>query len=129
MSTDLDEKLPMVLADALQVQLVLVNLLHNAMESMDAAAEGPKPPVSISAVQTNDEELEIRVADRGRGVPSDLAQEIFDSLYSTKPNGMGVGLATCRAIVQAHAGRIWCTPNPAGGAIFHFTLSAAHHNA
>jgi two-component system sensor kinase FixL len=69
--------------------------------------------------------VQVSVADTGPGVPADEVEDIFESLYSSKEAGMGVGLATCRAIIEAHGGRIWCTPNPMGGAIFHFTVPAA----
>jgi signal transduction histidine kinase len=69
--------------------------------------------------------VQVSVADTGPGVPADETENIFESLYSTKEAGMGVGLATCRTIIEAHGGRIWCTPNPAGGAIFHFTVPIA----
>jgi len=69
--------------------------------------------------------IEVGVAYSGPGVPADKVEDIFESLDSTKEAGMGVGLATYRMIIEAHGGRIWCTPNPAGGAIFHFTLPAA----
>lgn len=116
---------PVVLADALQVQLVMVNLLRNAIEAAASNAQSGGQSVSITVCETADQMVQVSVMDSGPGVPADKEEDIFESLYSTKEAGMGVGLATCRAIIKAHGGRIWCTPNPAGGAIFNFTLPAA----
>jgi signal transduction histidine kinase len=116
---------PMVLADALQVQLVMVNLLRNAMEAAASHDRNGDGSLSITIGKAADRMVQVNVADTGPGVPSDEIEDIFESLYSTKEAGMGVGLATCRTIIEAHGGRIWCTPNPAGGAIFHFTVPAA----
>jgi signal transduction histidine kinase len=116
---------PIVLADALQVQLVMVNLLRNAMEAAASHDQNGDESVTISVGETADRMVQVSVADNGPGVPADETENIFESLYSTKESGMGVGLATCRTIIEAHGGRIWCTPNPAGGAIFHFTVPIA----
>ncbi len=114
--------LPEVLADELQIQLVIVNLLQNAVQSMEAAKDQAERVASIETRQVNDQEVQIGVADRGSGISTNAAKEIFEPLYSEKSGGMGMGLAVCRAIIEAHGGRIWYTPNPSGGAIFRFTL-------
>jgi len=116
--------LPPVLADALQVQLVLVNLLHNAMDSV---CEGPgsEKTVSIHVCELDAREVQVSVLDRGAGVPPEKIADIFEPLYSGKKGGMGMGLAICRDIIDAHGGRIWYDSNPAGGAIFRFTLRKA----
>ena len=116
---------PVVLADALQVQLVMVNLLRNAMEAAVSYDRNGDESVSITVGETADRMVQVSVADTGPGVPADEVEDIFEPLYSRKEAGMGVGLATCRTIIEAHDGRIWCTPNPAGGAIFHFTIPVA----
>jgi signal transduction histidine kinase len=116
---------PVVFADALQVQLVMVNLLRNAMEAAASHDKNGDASVSITVGETADGMVQVSVADTGPGVRADEVEDIFESLYSTKEAGMGVGLATCRAIIEAHGGRIWCTPNPEGGSIFHFTVPAA----
>jgi signal transduction histidine kinase len=117
--------IPIVLADALQVQLVMVNLLRNAIEAVASDAQRGGASISVAVGEAADAMVEVSVTDSGPGVPADEVEDIFESLYSTKEAGMGVGLATCRTIIEAHGGRIWCTPNPAGGAIFHFTIPAA----
>jgi len=103
----------------------MVNLLRNAMEAAASHDQNGDESVTISVGETADRMVQVSVADTGPGVPADETENIFESLYSTKESGMGVGLATCRTIIEAHGGRIWFTPNPAGGAIFHFTVPIA----
>jgi C4-dicarboxylate-specific signal transduction histidine kinase len=117
--------LPAVLADGLQIQLVLVNLIHNAMQSMEASEEKVDKFISIDIRQLNNREQQVSVADRGPGIPADRVDSLFEPFYSDKANGMGIGLAICRSIIEAHGGRIGYTPNPAGGSMFQFTLPVA----
>jgi signal transduction histidine kinase len=116
---------PAVLADPLQIQLVLGNLLHNALQAMESTDQHGSKLISITVCTITGQQVQISVADRGSGVPADVDEEVFDPLFTTKPKGMGVGLSACRTIIEAHGGRIWHTPNPLGGAIFHFTLPIA----
>jgi signal transduction histidine kinase len=116
---------PIVHADALQLQLVMLNLLRNAIEAASCGDQEGGASISVSVGEAANGMVELRVTDTGPGVPADEVEDIFESLYSTKEAGMGIGLSTCRTIIDAHGGRIWCTPNPAGGAIFHFTIPAA----
>ena len=116
--------LPPVLADALQVQLVLVNLLQNTLHSV-SACNGNEKLISVEVCELDDHEVEVSVTDRGEGVPPERVNDIFEPLYSGKAAGMGMGLAICRDIIDAHGGRIWYDPNPEGGAIFRFTLRKA----
>ena len=113
-----------VFADALQIQLVLVNLLHNAMDSVHGNQESEKPIV-VDVRVLDDNMLQVSVTDGGGGVSADMNEEIFEPHYSGKSTGMGMGLAICRDIISAHGGLIWCEPNPGGGAIFRFTLRKA----
>lgn len=115
--------LPTVLADPLQVQLVLVNLVQNAMQSICSTDRDDKP-VAVEVRPRDDREVQVSVTDRGAGVPLERVAEIFEPLYSSKSGGMGMGLAISKAIIEAHGGRLWYEPNPAGGAIFRFTLRA-----
>ncbi|HRW64792.1 MAG TPA: ABC transporter substrate binding protein [Candidatus Competibacter sp.] len=113
--------LPTILADSLQVQLVLVNLLRNAMRSI-CSNERYDKRISIDADAINDREVQVSVMDWGHGVPPDRVADIFEPLYSGTSGGMGMGLAISQAIIEAHGGRLWYEPNPTGGAIFRFTL-------
>ena len=116
--------LPAVLADGLQVQLVLVNLLQNAQQAI-CSSDGFDKLVVVDARPINDREVVISVTDRGPGIPPERVADIFEPLYSGTSSGMGIGLAISQAIIDAHGGRLWYEPNPAGGAIFRFTLQIA----
>ncbi len=118
-------KCPKVLADPLEIQLVLVNLVQNAVESMDSKDDVTDKKIRIQGQQLNEEEVQVTVADRGPGIPPEKIAAIFEPFYSSTKEGMGMGLAICRAIMDAHGGRIWCDPEPGEGAKFHFTLRIA----
>lgn len=120
-----------VMADALQVQLVLVNLLQNAMQSLSVGAPADRSlHIEVQAARhsagdaSEEPNIQISVIDQGAGVPPERAEEIFEQFSSGRTGGMGLGLAVSRAIVEAHGGQLWHEPNPAGGAIFRFTLRA-----
>ena len=118
---DADEDLPMVLADPVQIQQVMVNLLINAAHAMDGM-ERPRDLTVILHLVEND--LRVDVSDVGTGIEPERIARIFTPFHSTKSNGMGMGLAICRNCVEAHGGRIWATSVPAQGSTFHFTLPA-----
>ncbi|MCB1823093.1 MAG: hypothetical protein KDJ54_00280 [Candidatus Competibacteraceae bacterium] len=115
---------PSTLADSLHVQLVLVNLLQNSMRSI-CSNERYDKRVSVDMDLINDREVQVSVTDWGHGVPPDRVADIFEPLYSGTSGGMGMGLAISQTIIDAHGGRLWHEPNPAGGAIFRFTLRRA----
>lgn len=104
-----------------QIQQVLVNLIRNALEAM---ADSPVREIDIAAAPA-DGFVEISVADTGPGIDPALAAELFKPFVSTKPNGVGVGLAICRSIIQAHGGQITAEGRPGGGATFRFTVARA----
>ena len=107
-----------VLVDRIQIELVLTNLIVNAIESGPGQGEGR---IEITS-RLHDGQVEVSVRDFGEGITADEYVRLFDPLFTTKPHGTGLGLPICRAIVEAHGGRLWAdSPNPSG-AVFHFTL-------
>ncbi|HEX5452503.1 MAG TPA: ATP-binding protein [Stellaceae bacterium] len=114
---------PVVLGDPVQLQQVLVNLVTNALEAMAAVSDGPRR-LTIRTALDGDEAV-VSVADSGPGLMPGEASQIFDSFYTTKPDGIGVGLAISRSIVEAHGGTLWVAPAPGLGAEIAFRLPAA----
>jgi len=117
---DVDESLPTTFADKIQVEQVLLNLVRNALESMNRS-DRDDHQLTIEACAC-DGNLQIVVRDTGVGIPEDRIDDLFGTFYTTKPEGMGMGLAICRSIVEGHGGRIWAAPNADRGATFTFTL-------
>jgi two-component system sensor kinase FixL len=120
-----DPNLPPVNADRVQVQQVLLNLLRNAVEAMETS------PVRELTLGTAvwDSMVAVSVADTGSGIPPSIEAQLFQPFVTTKREGMGIGLSVCRAIVEAHGGRLWVEPNPGGGSVFRFTLPVAEATA
>jgi two-component system, LuxR family, sensor kinase FixL len=118
----LDPKVDLVLADRIQIQQVLVNLIRNAMESMIEGAEERR--LDIASTGAGDV-VEVSVADTGPGLAPEVAAHLFQPFVTTKHKGMGLGLSICRTIVEAHGGKIWVDGRPGGGTVFRFTLRAA----
>jgi two-component system, LuxR family, sensor kinase FixL len=116
---NIELSLEMVLADKVQVQQVLLNLIRNAIEAME---ETDKRELTISAVPADGGMVLISVADTGPGIAPEIMSQLFQPFVTTKRQGMGVGLSISRTIIEAHGGRIWVEPNPGGGAVFHLTL-------
>lgn len=115
-----DPSIDLVLADRVQIQQVLLNLIRNAMDAMETT-QARELVVSITPV--DDDFVCISVADSGGGIAPEIAEHLFQPFITTKRHGMGVGLSISRTIIEAHGGRIWVEPNPTGGTIFHFTLA------
>jgi two-component system, LuxR family, sensor kinase FixL len=113
--------LPAVLGDRVQLQQVIINLVINAMEAMAAVTGRPRELV-IRAHRHEGEQVLIEVRDSGVGIEPQLVDDLFSAFFTTKPNGMGMGLSISRTIIEAHGGRIWATRNSGAGATFHFTL-------
>jgi two-component system sensor kinase FixL len=118
---DFDRTRDVVLADKVQIQQVLLNLIRNAIEAMQ---ESEKRELLISSAPSSDDSIVVKVADTGSGIAPELASQLFQPFVTTKQHGMGVGLSISRTIVESHGGRIWAEPNPSGGTVFNFTLRA-----
>jgi signal transduction histidine kinase len=122
--TDLSTEDRTVFGDRVQLQQVMLNLIMNGVESMSAVTGRPKVlTISSERVESGGGVL-VAVKDTGAGIDPAIADRIFESLFTTKPNGMGMGLSICRSIIKAHGGSFWASPNTPHGAIFQFTLPA-----
>jgi PAS domain S-box-containing protein len=116
--SELDEDVPDILADRVQLQQVFMNLMLNAIEAMkDAGGE-----MTIRFGLNQEGQLLISISDTGVGLPVENAERIFDAFHTTKPQGTGMGLAITRSILESHGGRIWAAANQGAGATFHFTI-------
>jgi two-component system sensor kinase FixL len=120
-SFNFDPRASFVLADKIQVQQVILNLIRNAIEAMQ---EVSRRELKIATAQRDDDMAEISVADTGPGIAAEIMSQLFQPFVTTKPHGMGVGLSISRTIIEAHGGRLWAEPGPDGGTIFRLTLRA-----
>ena len=116
----IDSELPQVYADPILIEQVLMNLIKNAMDAMRLVDVSDRF-VDISAT-LHEKMIEVAVADRGHGVPEHLKEKLFESFFSTKSDGMGMGLNICRTIIEFHEGRLWVSSNNESGSIFRFIL-------
>jgi PAS domain S-box-containing protein len=117
--TDTNRQARPVIGDRIQLQQVLLNLIANAI---DAMAGDDEPRILSVRSEVSDNRTMVAVADSGKGIASQDVGRIFNPLFTTKTQGMGMGLSICRSIIEAHGGQIWVTTNKGRGAIFHFTL-------
>jgi PAS domain S-box-containing protein len=123
--TQLGQTLPLVRGDKIQLQQVVLNLTLNAIEALADVDECPRE-VLISTQNTESGGIVVDVSDSGRGLDPASLSSVFDAFYTTKSNGLGLGLSICRSIVEAHGGKLWATSGALGGAAFQFTLPAGH---
>jgi signal transduction histidine kinase len=121
MQTQLSDDEPLIQGDRVQLQQVLLNLLLNAIEALSSVSTGSRHLV-IATTKKDLKSVLVSVYDSGKGFPSNDLDRLFDPFYSTKSDGMGMGLTISRSIVESHGGRIWATPNSPCGAVFQFTL-------
>jgi NO-binding membrane sensor protein with MHYT domain len=119
--TQLAEGLPLIQGDRVQLQQVILNLIINAVEAMSGVSEGSRGLLIGTGKDASGRVL-VAVQDSGPGLNPESFERLFDSFYTTKPGGMGMGLSICRSIVEAHGGRIWATPNAGPGTTVQFTL-------
>jgi two-component system, LuxR family, sensor kinase FixL len=122
MAFHLDANCDSVLIDKIQVQQVLLNLIRNAFEAMECVE---RRELTIASTAAESKMVEVSVIDTGPGISEKVAAQLFQPFVTTKRQGMGVGLSISKTIVEAHTGKIWIAPNPAGGTIFRFTLPLA----
>jgi PAS domain S-box-containing protein len=117
----LADDLPFVSADRVQLQQVMINLIINAIEAMAGAGDGPRELTIVSGIDDANDVV-VEVHDTGPGLEPEKLDRLFQSFYTTKPDGIGMGLAISRSIVEAHGGRLSATPNEPRGAVFRMTL-------
>ena len=119
----LADELPRIQCDRVQLQQVMLNLIVNAIQSMSGVEDGNRE-LHISTVSIEPEGVCVAVRDTGHGLRPESLLRLFEPFYTTKPDGMGMGLSICRSIVEAHGGRLWATGCEPRGALFQFTIPA-----
>jgi PAS domain S-box-containing protein len=122
--TQLADGLSLIAGDRVQLQQVLLNLVVNAIQAMASTTDGAPDLLITTAAPAGSNRVLVQVADAGPGIESQALEHIFDPYYTTKPEGLGMGLAICRSIIDAHNGRLWASANQPHGAVFQFTLPA-----
>lgn len=123
LETQLAEGLPLIQGDRVQLQQVVLNLIVNAVEAMSGVNDRPRE-LLISTARGGSDSVVVAVRDSGPGLAPASLERLFESFYTTKPGGLGMGLSICRSIIDSHGGRLWVTANVPQGAIFQFTLPA-----
>jgi PAS domain S-box-containing protein len=121
MRTQLAEDVPAVKGDRVELQQVILNLVLNAVEAMSGAGEGPRE-LLISTGKAERADILVSVSDSGPGLSPEIQENLFKAFYTTKPNGLGLGLSICRSIIEIHGGRLWASANAPCGAVFQFIL-------
>jgi PAS domain S-box-containing protein len=121
LQTQLADALRPVQGDRIQLQQVMLNLMLNAVEAMSGSAEGSRE-LLISTKENGSDGICVAVQDSGPGLEPESLDRLFDAFYTTKADGMGMGLSICRSIIEAHGGRVWAAPNLPQGAAFQFIL-------
>src|SRR6184192_1415556 len=123
-NTDLAQNLPAIRGDRVQLQQVVLNLLLNACEAMTASDSSERQLLITSKLENG--AVRMSVTDRGGGIPEEKLEQVFERFFTTKKEGMGLGLSICRSIINEHEGKIWATKNADCGATFHFSLPTNH---
>jgi signal transduction histidine kinase len=121
MGTQLADELPCIQGDRVQLQQVMLNLIVNAIQSMSGVEDDDRE-LHISTVSIEPEGVCVAVRDTGHGLRPESLPRLFAPFYTTKPDGMGMGLSICRSIIEAHGGRLWATGCEPRGALFRFTI-------
>jgi signal transduction histidine kinase len=121
--THFADGLPLFHGDRVQLQQVILNLIINAVQAMAVVSDGERE-LLVSTGSAEPEGVLVTVRDSGPGLPPSSSERLFDAFYTTKADGMGMGLSISRSIVEAHGGRLWSSANLPRGAIFQFTAPA-----
>ncbi|MEM9439631.1 MAG: PAS domain S-box protein [Pseudomonadota bacterium] len=116
---DFSDNLPQVMIDRVQIQQVVMNLVRNSVEALDAV---DYRSLTLRTTDVGTKGLQVDVIDTGPGLPKEIADRLFQPFLTTKAGGIGIGLSICKTIVDAHGGQLWTTVNPGGGTAFHMTL-------
>jgi|GEM_PF-7018849 len=124
LNLDLDNTIPEISADMVQIQQVLINLGRNALDAMQAVDPETRS-LEFTTRATADSEIVVTVSDTGPGIAPEIRSELFEPFVTTKPEGLGIGLAICRSLIQAHGGEMKAVPRDGGGTSFRFTLPVA----
>jgi C4-dicarboxylate-specific signal transduction histidine kinase len=120
--TQLAPCLPRIHADRVQLQQVMLNLIVNGIQAMNDVADGQRD--LLITTEGTEDGVRVEVRDTGPGLGPEKLERLFEPFYTTKPNGMGMGLSICRSIIEAHGGRLWATGHSSQGAVFQFTIPA-----
>jgi signal transduction histidine kinase len=119
--TDFAANLPSVLGDRVQLQQVILNLVMNGIEAMSSGSNESRQ-LLIKTQRDDSDQVLVSVRDSGIGLDPNLADRLFEAFFTTKTDGMGMGLSISRSIIEAHGGRLWATPNVGSGATFQFAI-------
>jgi hypothetical protein len=125
---ELAEDLPPIAGDRVQLQQVILNLLRNASDAMSTIEDRPRELV-IRTERDDDDRVRLSVRDTGMGIDAQVADRLFEAFYTTKTDGMGMGLSVSRSIIEAHCGRLWATNNDGPGSTFSFGVPCHHADA
>jgi signal transduction histidine kinase len=121
LQAELATGLPLINGDCIQLQQVILNLILNAAEAMTGIDEGAREMRTSTRTEASNGVF-VSVRDSGPGLDPQSVDRLFEAFYTTKPDGLGMGLAICRSIIKAHGGRLWATANEPRGAVFQFIL-------
>ena len=124
LQSEFADDLPMITGDRIQLQQVILNLLRNASDAMVAVDDRPRQ-LLIRTARDADDRVRLTVRDGGVGLDVQSMTKLFDAFYTTKVEGMGIGLSVSRSIIERHHGRLWAEPNDGPGATFAFSIPAA----
>ena len=121
---ELDETIPLVAGDRIQIQQVILNLILNSTEALMNMKKQARS-ITVRTHQQDTQTVTLSVKDNGQGIEAKAMPHLFEPFYTTKQEGLGMGLAICRSIVETHGGHLWAENNPDGGATFYFTIPIA----